>query len=467
MRRRPIVAVLAVGAFAAGGAASATADLGSLAADDSSSSAVFGVISGTEATFTEIPVRLRGELTVQFHGDQATGCAARGLCGFSGTVTWQPPSTGMLDADTFDEHGRTRYDVSLDLSGQGFSLGPPVNGGVTTADVRFAPNGAAGSSSICTDAAPAGSDIEMPVHLRAASLSLAAASPSLLGTRCAGPLQSDIASLLARRVVDVATLSHGHAGVSLVSSSDFAVHGLAGTVTSTVQLELGRPHTERVPDLRSSPGPAKLRTVAVSYRAHLDGSVVTHVQGDPSSCAPLGSCGANGTFALHVHSTPGTLLLVAVTRKRRPLRDALTALGLRKGGDPRGVFVLGFFIARGSTYAVEMAQGATTCTDIAPGGPGAVLVTVTRGRLKAAFGPELQAPHLRCPGPTVSPDNGLASGTARIGQLTRHGGTIHLGTGVKLNDDGYTGSTTSNLALTLSRPKVKITTDALRAPNPG
>ena len=469
MRRRLIIAITIVVTFAAWGATAAWARNAIPVRPSGSSTPLrLGAVTGTATSFTQIPVRLRGALTVQFHGDQATGCAARGLCGFSGTVIWQPPSTGMLDADTFHEHGRTEYDVSLDLSSQGFSLGPPVNGGVTTADVRFAPNGAAGSSSTCTDAAPAGSDIEMPVHLRAASLSLAAASPSLLGTRCAGPLQSDIASLLARRVVDVATLAHGHAGVSLVSSSDFAVHGLAGTVTSTVQLRLGRPHTERVPDLSSSPGPAKFRTVAVSYRAHLDGNVVTHVHGDPSSCAPLGSCGANGTFALHVHSTPGTLLLGAVTRKRRPLRDALTALGLRKGGNPRGVFVLGFFIARGpATYAVEMAQGAIRCTDTAPGGLGAVLVTTTRGRLEAAFGPEQQAPHLRCPGPTVSPENGLASGTARLGRLTRHGGTIRLGTGVKLNDDGYTESTTSNLALTLSRPKVKITTDALRAPNPG
>jgi hypothetical protein len=66
-----------------------------------------------------------------------------------------------------------------------------------------------------------------------------------------------------------------------------------------------------------------------------------------------------------------------------------------------------------------------------------------------------------------SEGNGAASGTTRLGGLARHGGTIHLATGANLNDDGYTGRTTPNLALTLSRPKVKITTDALRAFSPG
>jgi hypothetical protein len=58
-------------------------------------------------------------------------------------------------------------------------------------------------------------------------------------------------------------------------------------------------------------------------------------------------------------------------------------------------------------------------------------------------------------------------GTARIGSLTRHGGTIHFRTGTNVADDGYLGRTVANLTLTMSRPKVKITTDALRSPAPG
>jgi hypothetical protein len=464
MRRRLAIATVVVAAFAAWGATAASAgDRAPLRSPNSSATTV-GFAARTEASFTEIPVRVRGALVVQFHGDQSTGCAARGLCGFSGTIIWQPPSTGTVQADTFSFPGRTDYEVALQFSG-GPLPGSANGGAVTTATVRFAPNGSAGSSSVCTDAAGTGNDIEMPVNLRAASITLAAASPSLLGTRCGGPLQSDIASLLPRRIIDVATLSHGRAAVSLASSADFAVRGLAGTVTSTVQLSLGRPHTDHESGPGSQSKLPKFRTVAVTYRADLVGSVLTHIHGDPSSCAPLGSCGANGTFALQVRSRPATLVIGAVTRPSRPVRDALTALGLRKDGTPRGVLVLGFFDERGQPgYTVDLAQDGATCRDTGPGEPGSVTLSAGRGRLFAEFDASQLAPHLRCPGPTVSQ---TVAGTVRIGSIARHGGTIHFRTGTNVVDDGYLGRTVANLALTLSRPKVKITTNALRSGAPG
>jgi hypothetical protein len=433
-----------------------------------SSLQVGGGNSGGAITITQIPVRVRGGLAVQFHGDQATGCAARGLCGFSGTVIWQPPSTATLEADTFREDGRTQYDVSLDFFDGITSGGPPGEGGVTTADVRFAPTGSAGSPATCTDAVDAGVAIDMPVHLRAASLTLAAADPSLLATRCAGPLQSDIANQLARRIVDVAALSHGQTGVSLASSSEFAVHGLAGTVTSTVELRLGRPHTRRVSTEGSSSKQPKIRTVEVAYPARLNGSVLIRTHGDPTSCAPLGSCGANGTFALHVHSSPGKLMVFAFARSRRPLRDELTALGLRKHGNPRGILILGAFLVRGpASYAVDVTQGANTCKDTGPTGPGIFLLQSIEGPLSAAFSQAPPVLHLRCPGPMISLSNGLAS--ARMVRLAhlRHGGPIHLRTVHNLRDDGYTVRTSANVVVTLARPSVKISTDALHSPSPG
>jgi hypothetical protein len=162
------------------------------------------------------------------------------------------------------------------------------------------------------------------------------------------------------------------------------------------------------------------------------------------------------------------LVLGTVTRKRRPLRDALTVLGLRKHGNPRGIQVFGIFFVRGpATYAVDVTQGAATCTDTGPGGVGAVVLGVTHGRLEAEFGSAQDAPHLRCPGPIAASGNGFASGTASLGALAPHGGTIHLRTGGKLEDDGYLGRSAPNLALTFSRPKLKISTNALRSPNQG
>ncbi|HET7049298.1 MAG TPA: hypothetical protein VFI54_13630 [Solirubrobacteraceae bacterium] len=251
------------------------------------------------------------------------------------------------------------------------------------------------------------------------------------------------------------------------SSSDFAVHGLAGTVTSTIQLSLGRAHTQRASNGASSPNQAKVHTVQVEYRAQLNGSVMIRTHGDPSSCAPLGSCGANGTFALRVHSRPGKLLLFAFAGSRRPLRDELAALGLRKHGNPRGILIAGAFLVRGpTTYAVDVTQGANTCKDTGPTGPGLFLLDGAGGPVSATFsqGPPLL--HLRCPGPMVSQDNGFASASVRLARL-RHGGRIHLRTVRNLRDDGYTVRTSANVAVTLGRPKVTITTDALRSPNPG
>jgi poly(3-hydroxybutyrate) depolymerase len=62
------------------------ADAASLYASDSSSSLRLGALPARQATITTIPVRVHGDLAVDFHGDRATGCAARGLCGFSGTA---------------------------------------------------------------------------------------------------------------------------------------------------------------------------------------------------------------------------------------------------------------------------------------------------------------------------------------------------------------------------------------------
>ena len=66
----------------------------------------------------------------------------------------------------------------------------------------------------------------------------------------------------------------------------------------------------------------------------------------------------------------------------------------------------------------------------------------------------------------LSLDKGLVSSRLRLARF-RRGGTIHLKTVHEFHDDGYTARAEANMTVTLSRPKVKITTDALRAPNAG
>jgi hypothetical protein len=463
-RRHAIVvaAVLAasiVPVSSAGGAGVAFPD------DQSSAQVLSG--AGTPISLTQIPVRFDGQLTVQFHGDQATGCAARGLCGFSGTVIWQPPPTGSLTTDTFRRHGKIQYDAFLELLGQNRPAAPPLGGGITTADVRFQPSGSGGPGSTCTDAAATGGNIQLHVHLRAASLTLADAAPALLGTRCAGPVIGDVAHMLAIRLIDVASLSHGRTTVSLASSGAFAGHGLAGTVTSTVGLTLGRPHRQRV-DSGAPSGQGGFRIVEVRYRARLTGQLIIDAHGDAASCASLGSCGAHGAFAYHMKTITGTLAVVAFARVRRPVRDVLAALGLRKGGNPSGIPVFGVLLARGAgTHTVAVTQGSNRCTDAAPVGPGAITLLVAPRRIAASYVAAEPTLHLRCPGPTVAAGTPLALGGAGTSVLGPRGGTIRLTTGIKLSDDGYTARTVADLALTIAHPKVRIVTDALSSAGRG
>ena len=105
-----------------------------------------------------------------------------------------------------------------------------------------------------------------------------------------------------------------------------------------------------------------------------------------------------------------------------------------------------------------------TCRDSGPAGPDAITLSPTRTHLRVEFDGALPAPHLRCPGPNVSQ---AAFGAPPIDHLTRRGGTIHLTGGSQVEDDGYTGRTAANLTLTMGPPKLLVSTDALRAPNPG
>jgi hypothetical protein len=82
---------------------------GPSAAQGTGSTTVSFAVSGggTPIAQFSVPVHFEGQLAVTFRGDPATGCAAAGTCGYSGTVYWRPPSEGSLEIDEFRQHGRT------------------------------------------------------------------------------------------------------------------------------------------------------------------------------------------------------------------------------------------------------------------------------------------------------------------------------------------------------------------------
>ncbi len=93
---------------------------------------IFGGGSAS-VTATTLPVRITGMLSVTFHGD-LPGCARWGLCGYSGTVSWQPPPTASLEIDRI---GGRHSIVAVNLF-PNLTAGPQTQGGVTSASVTMA-----------------------------------------------------------------------------------------------------------------------------------------------------------------------------------------------------------------------------------------------------------------------------------------------------------------------------------------
>ena len=182
---------------------------------------------------TDLPVCVTGRLAVTFAGDPATGCAAQGLCAYAGTETWLPQGPGTVSIATFTHHGRRSVSATLLIAG-----GP--GDAVRAAVQRSQPNGV---TTACSDSnADAGGFFLLPVSGRRATIGLRRPHGSLLGTRCAGPLDADVAALLPARTVSLSRILHGRTTVDLTGTAPFASHGLAGTFDSTIVLTLGRPN---------------------------------------------------------------------------------------------------------------------------------------------------------------------------------------------------------------------------------
>jgi len=270
----------------------------------------FGVPAGAKlVSETNVPIRVAGQLTVAFHGDVATGCAAAGLCGYSGTIVFRPRS-GDLAVETYRRHDRIGRQVFL-------SLRPGVGGygGATTvAEVQRAVTGQ--PAGLCADAqgqpfegglsvgASAAPDGGALATVRGAMLTIAVLQPggTLMSTRCAGPLDGDLVGASPKATISLRAAVLGRTVVSLQDSNPFASHGFAGTVSSSLVLTLGKP-SRPSSGVTFPPGVKTERMRIVTERlsvARLSGQLSGTVQGatDPIVCRLLDSCGVSGTLGL-------------------------------------------------------------------------------------------------------------------------------------------------------------------------
>lgn len=424
---------------------------------------VFG--SGSPVTVrTTIPVRITGVLSVTFHGDPAAGCARWGLCGYSGTVSWQPPPRASIEIDrTAGPHPRLAVNLFPD-----FSAGPQAPGGVTSASVALT-SASSAPASHCLDANQAGGVVSVRVRRGHMTFSLAHGSPPLLSTRCAGPRDADVLPHLPAPTLPLTALKHGQTSISLAASRPLAAHGFAGSITSTLVIHVGRPGKPRPQRSGSPHGHARAgRQVVVTYRAKLRGTIVEEIRGaaNPLVCGALGSCGLTGTITITPPTSATTGRLTVEALATTPRRKLLAAAGLGPGspGHVRGFGVLGWDAT--GTVAADLRQGSEHCVDSAPGGA-LELIFVTGGgrwRLSTLPGGVLgvpPAPGIHCPGPALASE---ATGSAAVplSSLDQRTARVALTTGSTVHDDGYRVRIVPHLRLTLTRVKIRMR--AIRIP---
>jgi hypothetical protein len=409
-----------------------------------------------------IPAHLSGVLTVQFHGDEAAGCAHWGLCGYSGTVTWRPEASGSVQIQATGGRHPTASAALLPEA----TLGAAPAGGVTTADVQLTGSGPSVAPVHCVDAAATGSVTAFPAHAGLVQVSLREAEPALLVTRCAGPRDPDVIPQLPAPVFSLAALERGRRTISFATSSTLLSHGLTGSISSTVSLRLGQPHREKL-SIGSLGGRTRVRELDVEYRAAIGGRVAEDVRGasNPLVCGPLGACGLTGTIALAPRARDVKVELIAQERATKPARSLLAAVGLAPGPS-RGVAAIGVGAwAFGGSVRSELTQGSERCDDVAPLGLGTLLLGNTRGGLGLVYAPGTAfgaIPSVTdCPGPLPSTGE-TALGTVPLSALRGRTTRITLTRGSSTDDDGYDVRFVPHLTVTLTR--VSARTKIVRQP---
>lgn len=459
-----VVALVCAGLVAftvpSAGARARAVAAGAAACGRGGSSTIFSYGGGTR-TISEhdVPACVTGRLTITFAGSAAAGCAAEGLCGYSGTETYAPQSDnpGDINVMTVERHGHRSTTASLTIGGPS-SL-------VTSAVQRTVSNGTTTATASCSDGAGTqqeldGSLFALPVAGGRVTVGLGHGQPALLGSRCAGPLYVDIASVLPSRTISLRALERGERTIDLTGGGTFSAHGLSGTVTSTLALTLGRPEPSH---LKAPPkGTTQVHTIrsgTVEYRvARLTGHAVAsvHSSATPASCGPLDACGLGGMITV----TPGAVARGSVFVIALASHTSFKRLRaeLRGAGSPHTkLFGVGLATVRGSVQA-DLTQDDTACIDgdalrqldirLVRVGP-RVTVSVSPSESQAA-----DPLRTRCPGPDLG-SHLFTSAHLPASVLGRPSFTVALH-GVAFGDGPYTVTPRSTLRLTLRRGATRV-----------
>jgi hypothetical protein len=411
-----------------------------------------GFTNGTKLlSDTDLQVCVTGSLTVTFAGNPATGCAAHGLCDYAGTETWQPGPLGDLNVSRFEHRGRRYDEATVFLGGPGVAARSTVQRSPADSDHKS-----------CSDQShDQGGFFSLPVGGNRVSVGLAHADTPFLGTRCAGPMDADVAAALPSRTVTLSQILRGRDIIDLTGIQRFAAHGLAGIVRSTIVIRVGRPRRSSGSQGSSPPDGAKRTRVAtVNYRVtRIEGSAEATVRTSPLTavCSPFDACGLQGTLDVTPGQTStGSADLIATAPLRRPKRDLLAALGVGHRGNPSGIRVEGGGIASGhGEITADLTQSGGACRDQANLDQFALELRKRADRLKVSLSPGASAAgplRTRCPGPALG-SHQLTSASLPLTVLRQPAFTAKFA-GDSFSNGPYRVSTRSTLAVTLRRTRV-------------
>jgi hypothetical protein len=449
MKTRAIGALL-VGALIAALAGSARAQ------STSTLLFAFGSVPGaTPVSQTSIRATATGQLVVMFHGDAASGCAAHGLCAYRGTTVVRIGAGGEIVVLKYVHRGRALYQVATAQQ--------------QTALTDVTRSAAGSQSGSCADVAQQFVSPTFTTRNGLVTVSLVQAGGSLLASRCAGPLDTDVANASPSVTVPIRTLVRGHQQLSLGGHGAFATGGFAGTVDSTIVLHLGTPKTQKTSASTTFPPgikTARMRQVTEQLTiARLGGQVTANASGtsDARVCVLLDSCGLAGTITLAPSPQQVTGQLTAMGLANRPRRDFLTALGLSRAGDRRGIQVIGTVSWSDTGSITSDLTQSGTCTDTEQLGSGSLVIGASGGTVSVGYS-AFSSPRTRCPGPLLSAAQTLASGKTSRGTLGHPTFTVSLRPPRSIEDDGYSMTLSGALSLTF-RPGRHVTQKVFVAPS--
>lgn len=413
-------------------------------AQSSSTLVGFGLFPGAiTISQTDIPVAASGQLVVTFRGDDGAGCAALGVCGYSGTVIVRP-GDGTISVLKYRQHGRIAYQAALLLGGGAQET-------ETLAEVARSAGG--GQAGLCADVEKPFAEPAITFAGSVATLSLLQPGGTLLTTRCAGPLDRDVIPVAPQVSIPRSALLRGHRQLSLSGDGSIVQGGFSDRVSSTIVLHLGKPSRVRLGRTSFPRGINTKRTRLVTQKLKLiraAGTLRALVHGTPDAnvCVLLDSCGLAGTITLAPRPVQATGELIATGTATRPYRDFLAALGRSTAGDPRGIGVVGDIgWNTGGSIISDLTQSGT-CVDTEQLGGGGIGLQLRGDALIASY--TVASPRTRCPGPLLGSNKSLAAGKLARRQLVHHTFTIQVHSARTLfPDDGYLATLGGGLSFTI------------------